>query len=334
MRYLKSFNESHQYPTDHMTVVRLLYDCVTAPYGTMGESADNHNIMNRIQIDPDGTVNVIRGSIRIESKNWKGDQGRLPIKFGWVEDEFAIAPWVPLTTLEGSPHTCTKFVATGTNIKNLVGGPTTVHGSYNVSSCPLTSLEGAPEEVGGYFDCESSKITSLAGGPRKVGGYFDCSATRIIDLIGGPEFVGDQYSCASNSLLTSLDGAPKSAKSLRISDSEIWDPRPLKGCQFELINFDIFLRSKPEHRIRFLFEVFDRGNIFERGNKQEATKNFLDSLDYNYIRGTSENPKINLFRFREVFEELGFRPYGLIALQKHYTFVDDDGNPIKDINEF
>ena len=65
--------------------------------------------------------------------------------------------------------------------------------------------------------------------------------------------------------------------------------------------------------------------------KEEIYKDFRESLDYNYVRGTAENPQINLFRLKEALEEFDLPiPTGnpIRLLEDKYTLVDDNGIPV------
>jgi hypothetical protein len=76
-----------------------------------------------------------------------------------------------IKSLEGLPDSVEGYLDfKNTKIKNLIGAPKYVGGSFDVSDCcNLESLEGAPEHIGGNFFCEEcDKLKSLEGGPKKV----------------------------------------------------------------------------------------------------------------------------------------------------------------------
>lgn len=318
MRYLKSFNESLQFPTDPQTVRNLLNEIVP-------ESYTNLNFFDRIKIHPDGTVDVTMGSIKL---NLYDNYNRIPIKFGYVEGLFDLRGDHELLDLEGSPHTCGSFRGDRVSIFSLVGGPKFVKGEYDVEYTSITNLEGAPEEVGGYFDVSSTNITSLKGGPKFVGGNFIAKNVTLTDLVGSPIIVEKDFSVDCSSI-RSLEGAPREVRDgfyffNSAGNDRLWDPRPLRDCKIGAF----FSGDTPLNYLRLLFSTND--------SIKDTTENFLLSLDYNYIRGEK---KINLFRVKEALSEISgdIRPNIIDSKGKLYgwTFVDDDdryvdfdGNPI------
>lgn len=320
MKYIKKFNESNfdseiPLPTDP-DVIR---------YMLLQHTDTTDNCFDRIEIEPDGTINVIEGSLKIMSGN---SEGLIPLKFGFVKDNFSIYSKSGITSLKGSPHTCYNFEVSFLKITSLEGGPTTVFGLYDVEGTDITSLVGSPEEVGGLFDCSSNpNLKTLEGAPKRVGHSFLCSSTSITNLIGGPEEVGWDFVCRKCDKLTSLEGAPKKARALLFDAyAYLWDPRPLKGCEIEHLNAGLQQRGSPLQSLKNIFHC----NAL---TTEEATKYFLDSLDYNYIRGSSLYRMINLFRFSEAFREIGYKPAPeqLEELQKYWTFADDDNRTIENV---
>ena len=83
-----------------------------------------------------------------------------------------------------------------------------INGSFDISSCNLSSLIGCPKEVEDYFSAQDNMLTSLEGAPREIGGTFNCSRNRLQTLKGGPKIVGGTFKCGNN-ILTSLEGAPR-----------------------------------------------------------------------------------------------------------------------------
>jgi hypothetical protein len=130
----------------------------------------------------------------------------------------------------------------------------------------LTKIPLKFGKVTGYFSCSSNDLTSLEGSPTHVGDYFNCSANKLTSLEGGPREVGGAFYCQDNNLVT-LDGAPK----------EI-------GGYFNCGFFDT--ETNPIYKVYKLFPNH---------------KAYLDSLDYNYLRGTT----IDKIRFQEALDELG-----------------------------
>lgn len=327
MKYLKPFNESYSYPTDPKEIWRLLREI--CPYDDFDDYFNRNPLMvtaKLVRIHTDGTVDV-DGSIAVYNDNIT----RLPIKFGKVTGTFRLSGAQSLTTLEGSPKSCDNFECVRIpNVKNLKGGPKEVV-NYDIDGCCIESLEGAPEEVSGYFSAYGADLTSLKGGPKTVGGYFTCESTRITDLVGGPEIVGTSYN-TRGTRLKSLEGAPKECDYLIISESGgfIWDPRPLKDCRIRGIQ----AHNQP---IEVLMNAFcPPGPVILGDDLIAAYKNWLNSLDYNYVRGTRAQPQINLFRFKEALSEFDItNPFGkdpnnpIFHLNFiPYDLVDDEGKRV------
>jgi hypothetical protein len=135
-----------------------------------------------------------------------------------------------------------------------------VKGSFDCGNNELTTLEGSPIEVSGGFKCNNNKLTSLEGSPREVGRVFYCSGNQLTTLEGGPDHVGGDYYCGRNKL-TTLEGSPIDL-----------------GGSFSC-------KDNPVYSIYKLFPSY---------------KSFIESLDYNYLRGTN----IVKMRFKEALEEL------------------------------
>ena len=334
MRYLKSFNESFQYPTDEDEIRRLISEI--APDGRNGWEYNN-NLNDRMRIHPDGTVDIIEGGIVIDLSHTNESYKRLPVKFGYIQGGMSLCYLPNLTTLEGCPNSCEDFRLNTTILKSLVGGPKFVHGKYVISGTQITSLEGSPETVGAGFDIENCVLlTSLEGSPRQVGSI-DISKTSIKDLKGGPEIVENVFR-ASIVSLTSLEGLPRRMGYFTFIPfssykGKIYDPRPFKGCQIE----DMYCRDQPFLELLYLFNPYDTDfNHSQSERKTEILKRFIDSLDYNYIREMDGQIVINLFRFKEALDEFDIEnPLGELTTLEFYDFVDDegrvvdfDGNPI------
>ena len=116
-------------------------------------------------------------------------------------------------------------------------------------------------KVSGNFSCSDNQLTSLDGSPTTVGGHFYCMSNKLITLEGGPKEVGGAFFCNNNQLIS------------------------LEGCPSEF-NF-IYCKWNPIEVIYDLFGSFH--------------KEYQDSLDYNYLRGTN----IVKSRFKEALEEIG-----------------------------
>jgi hypothetical protein len=134
-----------------------------------------------------------------------------------------------------------------------------VSGYFDCSLNKLSTLEGSPREVDGDFLCYNNQLTTLEGAPREVGGNFYCQANRLTTLEGSPERVRGDFFCRSNQL-TTLKGTPSYI-----------------GSYFDF-------RFNPVHNIYILFK---------------DKKNFMESLDWDYIRGN----KIVKSRFIDACEE-------------------------------
>jgi hypothetical protein len=144
---------------------------------------------------------------------------------------------------------------------SLEGAPKVVGGNFDCSFNKLTSLEGGPIEVGHSFYCYNNNLTSLKGSPEVVGGDFSCSFNKLTSLEGGPKEVGGSFNCQRNKLIT-LEGGPN-----KVGGSFL--------CQGNPISF--VYKLFPDH------------------------KAYLDSLDYDYLRGTS----IIKWKFKEALDEIG-----------------------------
>ena len=138
-----------------------------------------------------------------------------------------------------------------------------VTGDFYCNNNQLITLEGSPTEVVGYFNCNNNKLITLEGGPREVGGDFYCYNNQLITLEGSPRSVGRNFNCRDNKLAT-LEGSPREV-----------------GGNFYCIGNPIYSVYKlfPDH------------------------KSYMDSLDYNYLRGTD----IVKSRFKEALDEAGIK---------------------------
>ena len=144
-------------------------------------------------------------------------------------------------------------------------GTVDVYGSINLSLRGLTKLPLKFGKIDGWFDCSYNQLTTLEGGPQEVGGAFDCSDNQLVTLEGSPKEVGGAFNCRNNQLIT-LEGSPR----------EI----------YKHMSFNCF--GNPVHSIYHLFPDY---------------KSFMNSLDYNYLRGTN----IVKTRFEEACEEAGIK---------------------------
>jgi hypothetical protein len=69
-----------------------------------------------------------------------------------------------------------------------------VEGSFNVSTCGLTTLDGCPELITGAFNCTFNQLKNLTGGPITVKGNCNCYANELTSLEGLPIKVGGDFS--------------------------------------------------------------------------------------------------------------------------------------------
>lgn len=303
MKYIKSFKESSSFSESEIDrVCKEFY-------------------IENYQINPDGTVDV-EGSVYFEGL----DAEELPLKFGKVTGDFSIIEAL-LTTLEGCPYEVggSFEIQWCHEITSLEHAPKRVGGEYYASDSPITSLEGTPEVIHGNFDCSETSITSLEGGPRIVYEGYYANHTRISNLEGGPEEVDKLAVEGTN--LTSLEGLPEKIRRIIITttDHKIWDPRPLKDSGLEEFV------TTPNEPIYELIGLFNRFGTIDGllPSKSEILRNFIESLDYNYIRGTDENPQIDLFRLKEALSEFDINPLKILFYDnyclRHYQFIDEEG---------
>lgn len=144
-----------------------------------------------------------------------------------------------------------------------------VSGSFYCQDNKLTTLEGSPSKVGGEFFCFRNELTTLEGSPKEVGRNFDCHANEIITLEGAPREVGRGFYCSFNKL-TTLEGAPIEV------GGHFW-------CNANKL---ISLEGLPKNLNINGFEC-ERNPICELYKLFPNHKSYMDSLDYNYLRGTN-----------------------------------------------
>lgn len=319
MRYLKPFNESKKFLTDPREIMLQLERIAPIKQGF-----NEPGLFDRITIHPDGTVDVSGGGIVLcmEGKRYK-----LPIKFGRVDGPFKITGCQGLTTLEGSPRECGSFFAYYLReLRNLEGGPQIVNGDFEIEGSGITTLVGGPKVVYGNYNVQQTRITSLEGSPRTCVN-FNCKITEITNLVGGPEITRMYQTLGCP--LTSLEGAPKESTCL-VLGSNILDPRPLKGCRIDKIDFFNY-SSKTFLELVSLFNTYEPSYRNLRNDLSlEVTKRFLDSLDYNYVRGDSLKPQINLFRLKEALSEFDIieAPWDYRESLINYELIDDEGRVV------
>jgi len=118
-------------------------------------------------------------------------------------------------------------------------------------------------DVNGHVYLISEGLTKSPLKFGKVTGNFVCTYNKLITLEGGPREVGGDFNCSYNQL-TSLEGSPRE------------------------VTGDFNCHNNPIYSVYKLFP--DR-------------KSYMDSLDYNYLRGTD----IVKSRFKEACEEANIK---------------------------
>ena len=159
-----------------------------------------------------------------------------------------------------------------------------VTGNFNCNHNQLTTLEGCPKEVGDSFYCNDNLLTTLEGSPKKVGEHFICNKNKLTTLKGCTEEVGGGFSCLLNELI-SLEGGPKKVGSFFDCSSN--KLTSLEGYPKELDGYFECWRNPIEN----IYNLFG------------SLKEFQDSMDYGYLRGTD----IIKLRFKEALEEIGVK---------------------------
>jgi hypothetical protein len=118
-------------------------------------------------------------------------------------------------------------------------------------------------DVNGHVYLISEGLTKSPLKFGKVTGNFVCTYNKLITLEGAPREVGGDFNCSYNQL-TSLEGSPRE------------------------VTGDFNCHNNPIYSVYKLFP--DR-------------KSYMDSLDYNYLRGTD----IVKSRFKEACEEANIK---------------------------
>lgn len=323
MRYLKSFNEAKSKEPNIEQIE---------------EFCDDFDI-SISRIHPDGTVDVT-GDVNFNANYEAMDSYKqLPIKFGEISGDFVFTDDCNLTTLEGTPHTVGgDFFITSYKLTSLIGGPKYVGGSYDISESPnITSLKGIAEYIGGSLCISGTGIKDMKGAPKEIRGLLDASILHLTSLEGCPEVVEGDFFLDSE--LPSLRGIPKRVPTIYIASSILWDPTGLRESTCERIYF-----MDPIPPLLELVDLFSEIMIpymkLKNPQATEVFQRFKESLDYNYIRGTTEHPQLDLFRFKEALSEFDIDlnkkwATGRVKTLQNYNFVDDrgivvdfDGNPI------
>ena len=301
MKYLKRFNESATFLTDKEEIGKIMKDLKVDDY----------------DIEEDGSVNIFWDiDITFDKINRREfDETVLPIKFNHVVGEFNFRGYVQrptLTSLEGAPKSCRSF---------------------SILYAKITNLQGSPIIVEEDFECSYTLITSLEGCPRHIPQRLDVYYNKLTDFRGGPEEVGQDLIATSNPL-TSLEGLPKIIGSrLHIDSPLLWDPTPLRDVRLESI---MARGTKIDHLLELFYNLHNHEREYSNGFANELPyQTFIESLDYNWIKGDVNNPKIDLFRFMEALDEFDLDLDYFV--EKHsewlnsigpYQFVDLNGDRV------
>lgn len=289
------------------------------------------HLRGHVTINPqDGTIDV-HNELFIFLGREKFTGTKLPFKFGHIANQFFIQE-VPLTTLEGCPHTTERFAILNTQVTDLVGGPQSVE-AYSIGSCNnLVSLKGLSHTLNS-LSIKWCPVTSLEGCPSYIGSYFSIEHLHITDLVGGPKEV-DGICNISGHTITSLEGIPTRVEFLYFNCPNVWDPSPLRNVK--ILSDDLMRIEGPlKYLIGFFCLIFDGAidddGIFFKGDWWDK---FRESLDYNYVRQRGGKWEINHFRFLEALAEFDFEPNNIDSRIKEFTsigpyfFIDEKENRV------
>ena len=316
MKYLRKFNESRT---------------------ELSESQIKYFFrLENIKMNPDGSVDIPDDdevNLTDVIDRFDLDKTQIPIKFGRIKGGITyrgdMLEGEKLTSLEGCPIECGYFFFSGAKITDLKGSPKYVNGPFTVVSTEtLKSLEGGPIEVEADYECLATGITSLEGSPKIINRHFNCNYTKIKDFKGGPEVVmGGLF--AGNCELTSLEGLPKEiGDSLYITNEEVWDPSPLRDVK---IGLNVRGGGRINHLLEFFFWIHDLRSVNRIfGTYSIAYQRFIESLDYNWVKGSSEDPKIDLFRLKEAMNEFDI---DIVQKVRNYTGFYNESGPYKDYSD-
>jgi len=160
-------------------------------------------------------------------------------------------------------------------------GSIDVDGNVNLSFSRLSKLPLKFGKVTGHFWCAYNKLTSLEGAPSRVGREFWCYDNKLTTLEGAPREVGGNFECHSNELI-SLEGGPIIVG----GDFDCHNNHLISLEGAPIYGGDFYFKWNPIYNISILFP---------------GHKAFMDSLDYDYLRGTN----IIKWKFQEALEEFG-----------------------------
>ena len=257
-----------------MRYLKLYNESVKPGFRKYVEETCSNLCITRWSINDEGKVDV-DDSVHLRNC----DLTKIPFKFGNVTGHF----------------TCN-----GNNFKTLKGSPDYVGGYFSCNSNQLISLDGAPTKVGEYFSCSSNKLVNLIGGPKELNGDYYCDWNELVSLEGAPEYLDYDLDCSNNKLET-LSGMPIGLRFIDCASNNIASTEGIKKSK--LFRF----QDNPIYVIYRLFCSYDRSYY-------QSASDFMDSLDYNYIRGNS----IVKSRFSEVCDEYGIKMPNELY---HYSWI-------------
>lgn len=204
-----------------------------------------------------------------------------------------------------------------------------VDGLFDISWNRLLTLEGCPDVINGSLFANKNLYTSLEGGPRIVTEAFISENGRLETLKGCPEEIGDTFQITGNSKnLKEIDYLPKVVRGY------IWTNNNYHLYHVPAVkdgDYLFHMNSFKNCPIEPLFRVFyDKGGINKHLSDQLKSKDFIRSLDYNYIRFINGEYCVVLHRFLEAIDEIDYKLEKslFIEITSSYKFVDDSGNVI------
>ena len=219
-----------------------------------------------------------------------GDMGKkipkLPgIKFGVVSGEFE-ASYMGLTSLIGFPTHVGKTLNISNNqLKSLAGSPIYIGQAFFANSNLITDLKGMPKDIFGRINVGNNNLTSLKGSPKKVNSFICHYNGDLISLEGGPSIVEGTFNC-SHCPIKTLKGSPNLVKDTFImNDVDIDDfigigQSYIGGISTDWISLNGFQMNK-ENLIKILIETPVR-------NINQRHKYLISSFIFNYLMGTEE----------------------------------------------
>jgi hypothetical protein len=174
---------------------------------------------------------------------------------------------------------CEKLELKNYSIKD--GGLVYVDGAVDIQFRRLNKFPVKFGIVTGFFNCRNNKLRTLKGSPIKVSGSFECSSNDLISLEGCTMEVNEDFFCDRNNL-TSLVGGPKEVGVIYYCYNN--KLVSLEGIPDKITYLDCL--NNPICEIYYLFPDH---------------KSYLDSLDFNYLRGD----KIVKGRLSKALKEIG-----------------------------